>query len=182
MGAEFALLHYNSHGTWGRRSGPTRAQQRQLEVIAGDIRDPFMVRSRCRLRCRLPSCGADSDTVLLYSPTQLCRDECNRYAKFARAWVLRGRKVIHLDFGNLRYSPVCLSVRLLSPAGTIAIATKIAADKLRELSVRLGYQSPPLGPSIPSARANLQGRLSRPSSARSGGSQNSRAQLTLAGT
>ena len=74
-----AFVHYNARNDWGSLELIDPSIMREVEVVTGDISDPFSVRSAVAWnRRRLPSIFAHRDSVLLRGAAQLRNDECPR--------------------------------------------------------------------------------------------------------
>ncbi len=141
-----AFVHYDSRGAWGHLDHSAIARDStQLEVIAGDIRDPFFVRDAV----------ADCDTVFhlaaliaipfsYIAPQSYVGTNVTGTLNVLEACRSAGvRRLVHTStsetYGTARYTPIDEAHPLQGQSPYSA--TKIAADKLAE-SFACSYELP----------------------------------------
>ncbi len=132
-----AFVHYNSHGTWGHIDrSPMALDSDRLEVIAGDIRDPFMVRSvvaDCQVVFHLAALIAIPFSYA--APQSYVETNITGTLNVLEACRAGGvEKMVHTStsetYGTARYVPIDETHPLQGQSPYAA--TKIAADKLAE--------------------------------------------------
>ena len=132
-----AFVHYNSRGTWGHLDQSSLVQSSdRLEVLAGDIRDPFLVRSivqDCDIVFHLAALIA---IPFSYSaPQSYVETNITGTLNILEACRAGGvQKLIHTStsetYGTAQYVPIDEAHPLQGQSPYSA--TKIAADKLVE--------------------------------------------------
>ena len=131
-----ALIHYNSQGNWGHLKNLSPELHNNLDVVLGDIADPYLVQ-KLALGCDIIfhlaaligipySYQAPASYVNVNTGGTLNILEAARQAKVRRVIVTSTSEV----YGTARYTPMDESHPL--QAQSPYAASKIAADKLAE--------------------------------------------------
>ena len=140
-----AFTRYNSRNDRGALDWLEPAVVREIDVVAGDIRDVESVAGAlAEPRGRLPSRRADRDPVLLRQSARFLRDQRARHVQRRRDRRSSGaRRVIHAStsevYGSARVIPID-ELHPLEPQSPYA-ASKLAADKLMD-SYHRAYDLP----------------------------------------
>lgn len=132
-----AFVHYNSRGSWGHLDrSPIALDHDGLEVVAGDIRDPFMMRSAvadCDVVFHLAALIAIPFSYI--APQSYVETNITGTLNVLEACRSCGvSKMVHTStsetYGTARYVPIDEAHPLQGQSPYAA--TKIAADKLAE--------------------------------------------------
>lgn len=131
-----ALVHYNSRNDWGNIELLPQAIQKKLEIMSGDIRDPFLVRRAvkgCDVVFHLAALIAIPYSYL--APKDFVDTNVTGTLNVLQASLEEGvKKVIHTStsevYGTALYTPIDEGHPLQGQSPYSA--SKIAADKIAE--------------------------------------------------
>jgi NAD dependent epimerase/dehydratase len=140
-----ALVHYNSRNDWGMLEELSESVRNDIDVIAGDVRDPLCVKSLaegCEIVFHLASLIAIPYSYT--APSSYVGTNVQGTLNVMQACLENGvKKVVHTStsevYGTAQYTPIDEDhpIQAQSPYS----ASKIAADKIVE-SFHLSYELP----------------------------------------
>jgi len=137
LGADVrAMIHYNSDNTWGNLELIPQETKRELEVIAGDIRDPFFIQKavkNCDIVLHLAALIAIPYSYM--APKEYFDTNVNGTLNVMQACLAEGvEKVVHTStsevYGTARYVPIDEGHPLQGQSPYSA--SKIGGDKIAE--------------------------------------------------
>lgn len=140
-----ALVHYNSRNDWGHLEGLDKSVLGRIKVVAGDVRDGYLVRSIMKDRTVVLHLAALIGIPYSYSaPSSYVSTNIGGTLNVLQAALDLGvERVVHTStsevYGTARYTPMDEAHPL--QAQSPYAASKIAADKLAE-SFHRSFQLP----------------------------------------